>query len=516
MKLTCNSKITGPICGAILLGCILNISMAAHAQDDAQDDAQDEEELAPIVLEDRNSIDGIADSDEFASDDEFASEDLAENEIPETYDEQLQRLFFDYRDAVLGSMFTEADTLAKQIVELSIRVNGLDSRKSAAALTNLAVAQHGMKDYPSAILNYSASIGIIERIEHRLDNSLINPLRGLGASYFESGRPDLARKAFDRAVHISHVNDGPHNLDQIETLLSLTETYLAVGETAMAVDVQKRIFYLQARNIESNSLDMIPALETRASWQHRMSLYEQERYTLRRIINVVESANGKESLQLIQPLTNLANSYLSNIYIGVPAKAQPAVSNGEPYLKRAIRIADRNPDATWQEKVDTNIELADYYIMTDRPGRAHTLYRNAWDILSEDESLFDVRANRLETSIILRDIYVPNKFDDSSTIPTKEEPAGYLEGVLVLSYSVNTRGHATDVRIIEADPRGLDSLYKRIGRELRYIVYRPRLVDGVPTRSDNMIFSHNFFYRPENAPQDEDKTNMVTENAASD
>ena len=494
-----NWEIIGPLSRALLLMCLLNISMSAAAQNAAQED----EVLAPIILEDRHAR-------EYSDiNDELALEDL--EAFPETYDEQLQRLFFDYRDAVLASMFTEADTLAKQIVELSIRVNGLDSRKSATALTNLAVAQHGMEDYASAILNYSAAIEIIERIENMLDPSLINPLRGLGAAQFETGRPDLAKAAFDRAVHISHVNDGPHNLEQVETLQSLAETYLAVGETSMAVDVQKRIYYLQVRNIEPNSVDIIPALETRANWQHRMGLYEQERYTLRRIIGVVEKDKGKESLELIQPLTNLAGSYLSDTYIGVPARAQPSVSNGEPYLKRAIRIAERNPDSNARLRVETQIELADYYILTDRAGRAHNFYHQSWEILSEDESLLDYRARNLEAGVILRDIFVPNKFDDSSVIPTIEEPAGYLEGNLLFSYSVNTRGRATNVRLIEADPLGLDSLYKRIGRELRFIVYRPRMVDGQPIQSDNVTFSHSFFYLPD----EEQKTNMVTENAAS-
>ena len=165
----------------------------------AQDEVQEDEELAPIILDDRYA------GEDFDIGDGLALEDLGA--VPETYEEQLQRLFLDYRDAVRASMFTEADTLAKQIVELSIRVNGLKSRKSAKALPHLAVAQHGMEDYSSAILNYSASIGIIERIENRLDPGLINPLRGLGAAQFETGRPDLARAEFDRAIHITFDNN---------------------------------------------------------------------------------------------------------------------------------------------------------------------------------------------------------------------------------------------------------------------------------------------------------------------
>ena len=186
---------------ALACGCLL----AATGPGVAQTTGAPEEELAPIILEDRESAPSAYFDEETV---EPAPEVAAS---AESYDATLQRLFFAYKEAVYGSMFAEADTLAKQIVELSIRVNGLDSRKTATALTNLAVAQHGTQDFASAILNYSAAIGIIERIDDMLASGLINPLRGLGAAEFAQGNLGQAKVAFDRAVHISHVNDGPHN-----------------------------------------------------------------------------------------------------------------------------------------------------------------------------------------------------------------------------------------------------------------------------------------------------------------
>ena len=84
-----------------------------------------------------------------------------------------------YLDAIADEMFDEADQIAKQIVEQSIQIYGLDSHESANALIKLAMAQQGHKDYELAILNYESAIVIIERIENRLNKDLINPLKGL-------------------------------------------------------------------------------------------------------------------------------------------------------------------------------------------------------------------------------------------------------------------------------------------------------------------------------------------------
>ena len=129
----------------------------------------------------------------------------------ETQLDELQRLFELYREALGNKDYLEADTLAKRVVELSIRVNGLDSHDSAKAITNLGIAQHNNRDYESALRNFMASIDIVERIDDNLSPALINPLQGLAATHAAIGRPDLARLAYQRAVHVSHVNEGPHN-----------------------------------------------------------------------------------------------------------------------------------------------------------------------------------------------------------------------------------------------------------------------------------------------------------------
>lgn len=535
MKSHYSNEINGRFVAVLACGCLLATTTPAMAQTVEQPDLElepvvlddpaersavengeiaathetyVEEELAPIVLDARRLV------EEAYYDDASADINAEIAAMPETYDETVQRLFIAYKEAVFDKMFEEADTLGKQIVELSIGVNGLDSRKTATALTNLALAQHGLEQYTAAILNYTAAIGIIERVEDRLNAALINPLRGLGAAQFASDRQDEAKKTFDRAIHISHVNDGPHNLEQIESLMSLTEILLAVDQTKAAVNIQKRIFYLQARNTEPDSLDFIPALQTRARWQRRMQFYEQERLTRRRIIRIIEAENGKRSLDLIEPLTKLAKSYLAMASIILPERLQPVISSGEPYLKRAVRIAERNPDSTFRILVDTKMELADYYILVEKSVRANRVYRDVWDLLSEDEANLGLRASMLESGLLLRKIYPPTMANGKDVTATDGELTEYRSGTVRFKYNVSTRGRATRVTLLDADPKGLDDLYKKISRELRYIVHRPRFVDGEPAESVDLIFSHQFFYQDADLEGADEGSDVVTEKAA--
>jgi tetratricopeptide (TPR) repeat protein len=163
-------------------------------------------------------------------------------------DEEIRRLFLQYRQARSTYMLDEADTLAKRIVDLSIREYGVDDRTTAIALTNLADLQSTSEDNVAAMQNFAQAIEIVERVDGRLSSDLITPLRGMGAALLRAGDTNHARQAWDRAVHISHVNYGPHNFEQIETLYSLGRMFRKAGMGKEAMRIQKRISYLRYRD----------------------------------------------------------------------------------------------------------------------------------------------------------------------------------------------------------------------------------------------------------------------------
>lgn len=413
---------------------------------------------------------------------------------------ELSRAFDNYKSAVENGEFQEADLLAKQIVELSIRLNGLDSHESAKALTNLGLVQHKNGEYDSAQLNYIASIEIIERIEDRLHSGLINPLKGLGAAQLQSGRPDMALQTFERAKHVSHVNDGPHNKGQIDVLNSVAETYISLGDVEEALDIQQSIYNVESRNVDTDSLEIVPALERQAAWLHRLHLYHKERNNWRKILRIIEDHMGDDDLALIPPLTSLGKSYLFVGSYGLDHDPDSPIVSGEIYLKRAMRIAEKNPDSNWQLAESTKLALADYYTLSSRPNRAARYYEETWELLSEDEERYANRRNHLQSLTTLQDIYPPRYYksereDDGSPVPDSFE-----RGRVVAQYSISARGETSGVKIIELEP-AIESMADALRREMRYLMRRPRMEDGVAVRTNELIYTHEFFYRLSDIPQ---------------
>jgi tetratricopeptide (TPR) repeat protein len=459
--------------------------------------------------------DGPEPIDRNPSGDDASPAAAPESELPEASESpeaRLQRYFMLYKEALDNKAYTEADTLAKQVVELSIEVFGIDSLDSARALTNLGIAQHQNEDYDSAILNYTAAIEIIERVEDRLNANLINPLKGLGAAHLASGQPDKAIGSFQRAVHVSHVNEGPHNLEQVDVLESLAETYLSVGEFDEVKDIQESIFSLQVRDVELNSLEALPALERQARWQHRLQQFEQERYTWRKIIDIIEDRRGKEDLSLIDPLTDLGKSYL---FIGQPSMSfhQPtSISSGEIYLKRALRIAEGNPEATWETREEAMLALGDFYTLSGKPSRARRIYSETWDLLSSDEERLENRRDHLETLVVLQDVKPPRYVGIGGEVRSNLPGDNYRTGTIVYDYSVSSRGLTTDIAMIEADPAGFDDMERAVLSNLRSMIHRPRLVDGNAVQTDDLTFTHKFFYRESDFPAAEQDGDLTATN----
>jgi hypothetical protein len=187
--------------------------------------------------------------------------DLPRAELQMSDEDEISRLLGLFSEARVVGTTEEADVLAKQIVEASIRSYGRDSKGTARALTNLANLQVSNDQNAAAIQNLSTAIDIIERVENNLSLDLISPLSALVAAEQQAGNIDLAQSAWNRAVHVSHVNLGPHNYQQIETLYSLARLLARAGENKAANRMRRRISYLQTRETVAPRGDMLPGLE---------------------------------------------------------------------------------------------------------------------------------------------------------------------------------------------------------------------------------------------------------------
>jgi tetratricopeptide (TPR) repeat protein len=400
-----------------------------------------------------------------------------------------------YKSLMGDGVLDEADTVAKRVVELAIRITGPDSNDTARALTNLAIVQHRTRQYDAAQQNFQAAVEIIESNEDRLNAQLVNPLRGLGAAQLEAGRPDLASRTFQRAVHVTHVNEGPHNLDQVGILDSLAEASLRLGSIDEAREIQDTIYALNARHYADNVPDLLPALMERASWQHRAGFIFDERTTYRRIIRIIEEQFSKDDLRLIDPLTKLGQSFFFVDLSGSDVTQSVTMTTGEMYFKRALRIAEENPGANWQDAANTTLALGDYYMYQGNEQRARKTYRDAWEMLSEDEDKLAYRRDALERFRSLREQPIPEFAGDRDAADGTLSDEAVKQGLISVSYAVSARGRATNLKVVEAQPPDFSDMLRNVQREMRLRIYRPQFEDGEPVVSADQILTHRFFYK---------------------
>jgi len=406
-------------------------------------------------------------------------------------EEQLLEEFARYRRLVQQGTLDEADTAAKRIVEMAIKVYGPQSRETASALNNLGIVQHSTGQYDAAIQNFTSSVEIIEIVEDRLNDALVNPLKGLGAAQLGSGRPDLAQKTFTRAAHITHVNEGPHNLDQVEILESIAEAFIRMGDTKEARSILDRIHVINVKHFERNPMGLLPSLMNRAAWQHRAGYYAEERSSYRRAIRIVESSAGNNDPMLVEPLRRLGESfYYIDVNMATPQQ-QGIVATGEMYFKRAVRIAGKSEDYGWRDLAETKIALADYYTFTEAQNRARKIYKEIWAFLSTDEERLTFRNEMFADPVAVRIERLPEYVGGINNSNSSRNDL--IAGKVIVDYTVSTRGRVRDLET-EVIPPEFTDIQRMVHREIRRRVFRPRLADGAPVESDGLVYEHNFSY----------------------
>ena len=253
-----------------------------------------------------------------------------------------------------------------------------------------------------------------------------------------------------------------------------------------------------AKGIET-ALALIPALMRRAEWQHRAGFIYDERATYRRIIRIIEDKLGRYDLALIEPLVMLGKSFFYIDTSGTSTLVQGAVSTGEIYVKRALKIAAENTNSTWNIIADATLALGDFYMYEGSPQRARPVYQNAWDLLSEPDvsgKKLEKRRSELEQLVGLKVNPLPPYIGEPDAAADADDPANpMLDGSVTMTYDVSPRGRVTNLRLVEAVPPEFEGMQKTVQQEMRRRVFRPRFEDGEPVVTADQVLIHRFSYR---------------------
>jgi tetratricopeptide (TPR) repeat protein len=417
-------------------------------------------------------------------------------QAPTTSADQQQRdRFASFSDALVSESFSEAEIVAKKMVE-SVDAESIDAvSERAHALQNLAIAQQFQGSHESAIQNYAAALNLIAAEQDNLSPALIMPLRGLANVQLDTGDTDQALASFDRAMHVSNVNYGPHSLKQLPILQSKMQVYLEQNDPASALDMLNRMTMLYTRRYPRESEELLPALYQKAELYGQLNMRGEAYKAWKHILAIKREHHAENDVALIEPNIRMAEQSINILRVSVYRAV--TTSTAEKHLKKALWIAENNPDSGWEVRKDCLLGLADYYTLFNLRGRAHRYYAAAWDLMSSNENYLVARAENLETLVPLSQ-RKPDPYTNFEYNPDRENitPDDYLEGEMVMAFTVNDHGRTEDHRVVEASPPNFSRMELRVRNAVKEFVYRPRYVDGVAANTGDQRYRVKYFYLP--------------------
>jgi hypothetical protein len=406
-----------------------------------------------------------------------------------------------YEQALDRGLYSEAEIAAKQLLERAIREGRRDEQSTADLLTMLALVQRLNSDFEAAQQNYELAVSIIESCKDMLDFALIEPLLGIANTHIDNERPDLALEFLDRALHVRHVNEGPHSLGQTETLELLATAYRQTGRLPEAADVADRLYLLYGRNYPGNSMELVPVLLKKGHILGEIGERREQRNAYIEAVNIVERNEGKSSVDLIAPFIGLGNSYVLEYFelhrLAESVDDLPEIrlrNKGKTYYESALELARSKSDVAWQLHTEALLALGDFYTLTEEQSRARVLYRDAWQLLAQDEARLERRRAELEVPVTLQQqmpdltVALPHDVEENSS------GSSYGTGYIVTQFTVNWRGRLSDISLVEISPARNDAIEAAVKRALSDFVYRPRFENGFAVDTPNQTVRYSFPY----------------------
>jgi len=414
---------------------------------------------------------------------------------PTSVDQQQRDNFAALTEALANESFSEAEIAAKQMVELVTADATDESSARARALHNLAVVQQFQGSSESALQNYSAALGIIVSNNDNLSPSLITPLRGLAFAHLDLGQSQEAFQMFDRALHVSNVNYGPHSFEQLPILNSKLQIYLQQRDPESALDMLDRIHTLYWRKYPKNSEELLPVYYQQARVYGKLNMHAAAFNAWRHILLVRQKHLDKNDLALIEPHIRMAE--VSTRGLRNDFHRSVTTSTAEKHLKKALWIAENSPVDDWKAKKKCLLSLADFYTLFDLKGRARRYYSAAWELLSSNEDYRTARAENLEVPVPLVRT-PPYPYANFEYDPNRDQvdPNDYLEGEMVMTFTINARGRTEDHRLVAADPANFSPMERRVRNSVEDFIYRPRYVDGRPVATHDQRYRARYYYVP--------------------
>jgi hypothetical protein len=240
-------------------------------------------------------------------------------------------------------------------------------------------------------------------------------------------------------------------------------------------------------------------------WFSEVGMSLQARMTYYMALNIVGTTDSLDAPISVEPLRGIARARMrAQSYpltklrrslgpmLGAPIGStlrSGRVSldrEGEEALKRALRIVEADPEASPQTRIETLLQMGDWYQIKKLPREALPYYQRAWQLSRTVPS--PPAAANTALNVPLRVYYpTPQVVGDAPALHAGEAQPNYVQ----LECTVAADGSVQDALIVDRDAS--DAHAQEILDAVRASRFRPKFVDGQPVATPGIVYREVFW-----------------------
>ncbi|PAJ76186.1 hypothetical protein CJF42_01530 [Pseudoalteromonas sp. NBT06-2] len=363
---------------------------------------------------------------------------------------------------------------------------------------------------------YEKAIEELESTEGVYSEKLAQELANLADIYQKQEKHDLAITTFNRSLHLNRINDGLYSKAQLPILDKIIISLKKQKKWKKVHEKYNYLYWLNNRNFSEQDAQMLQVLIKIANWNltsYAMSyspnpaqdLYNAY-YLYKQALNISENVYGPFDKQNIYILNNkmiisyffatfdlsAINSNLvdnsnftttSNYQNQIISLKRTSFTSGRDTILNEIKILENQNDVDYYNISKVKLKLADWYLLFEKRQSAMRLYNEAYQfaILNDDEHIFT--KDLFQKPIALP--YLPNLTTNTREIISKDLLLSN-EKYIQASFDVTKHGRAKNIRVVNSNMKESTRLRSLALKSLRHTKFRPKLVKGIPIRTEQM------------------------------
>lgn len=389
------------------------------------------------------------------------------------------------------------------------------------ALTALGDAYLDAHQYASAEVAYAEAVRSAEQHGGSEAQRVLAPLTGLGATFARTGHHHDAIPLLQRAVAITRAQFGMFDLRQQDVLATLAGSLTALDRQQEAQDLMTYRVRVAEKTYGEGNPKVIPWLCDLGDWFADIGKTPEARMTFQVALNIVGTTDNLNAPIIVEPLRGIARAYMlwpsypddwrmypepelgcTRVWAVPPPEClnparrdetgrrviRPRTLNqeGEHALKHALRILESDPDSPPQTRIETLIQMGDWYQIKDSPREALTYYERAWRLIRTTPGLPDAAANALNVPVR---VYYPTPqiaahVPDVAAVDTRSH-------TVQVEFTVAADGSVRHAHIVDHDTR--DRYARDILEAVRDSRFRPKFLDGQAVAATGITYREVFW-----------------------